>query len=334
MPSERLSTSLTLNYQAVEKMLFESAKNGLDSALDEMLSKAQKYAPVRDIFQSDRHGNRREYVPRGIQRRKRYKHQQKVFGRKIRHHQDMTRDRFMAQVKAQRPKPFRIKHGGKRIEASTSSFDPILRWRDENGKVAKWIDQDGNTRKGRVYAKGLRGAQVSAGRVEMIGASLINPQTGEAETVGAGRFLSRRGRAELKSSTRFTKFLRDQAKMSDQQIESLVKRSSLSYRKAHKITGDLSAGEKLTRRRGLHADAAGNISVGGRLRDEIYRTQVYQSGSKLYGDVVSPTEYAKYQEYGTSHNRAHPYMRPALYDMRGRFQQIVARSMRTRGMKR
>jgi len=70
--------------------------------------------------------------------------------------------------------------------------------------------------------------------------------------------------------------------------------------------------------------------MGGRLRGEIYKTEVTSENGLIYGEVVSPTFYAKYQEYGTSRNRPHPYMRPALYDMRTRFPQIVQATIRRR----
>ena len=54
-----------------------------------------------------------------------------------------------------------------------------------------------------------------------------------------------------------------------------------------------------------------HTSVGGRLRSEIHALPVTVSGKKIMGRVVSPTPYAKYQELGTRHNPAHPYMRPA-----------------------
>lgn len=54
--------------------------------------------------------------------------------------------------------------------------------------------------------------------------------------------------------------------------------------------------------------------LGGRLRREIHRTEVVRDGRILRLRVVSPTEYAKYQEFGTEHNAAHPYLRPAGHE--------------------
>lgn len=52
--------------------------------------------------------------------------------------------------------------------------------------------------------------------------------------------------------------------------------------------------------------------VGGRLRGEIYVERAVRDGSSYMARVVSPTPYAKYQEFGTRHNAAQPFLRPAL----------------------
>lgn len=315
---------LTINFDKVEADLLRNAETGLENAAEVLLQRAKKYAPVRDIFQRSRRPGR-ESVPRGIQRRKRYKYQHKVFGRKLRHHQDSTRDRFMAQVKAQMPKTHRIGHGvknTKRTEGSSRGLYPFLRMRD----------REGNPLPGRVQGD-FRLARIDGANVSMEGATVTNPATGGPLTIDSERFLSRRGRAELKSSRKLAQQAQsayEQGKLKHD-FEALVQRSSLTRRKKLGIGGELTSAEKLVRRRGLHADATGEVRVGGRLRDEIYATEVFRKGSRIYIDVVSPTEYAKYQEYGSSHNRAQPYMRPALYDMRGRFRTIVSRSMRSGG---
>lgn len=77
----------------------------------------------------------------------------------------------------------------------------------------------------------------------------------------------------------------------------------------------------------FHVTKTGETELGGRLRDEIFRTSIRDTGKTISGWVVSPTPYAKYQEYGTSHNRPQPYMRPALYRMRQRLPRIVAQSL-------
>lgn len=54
--------------------------------------------------------------------------------------------------------------------------------------------------------------------------------------------------------------------------------------------------------------------LGGRLREEIFSTRARIYGQKVRVRVVSPTPYAKYQELGTRHNPAHPYLRPAAHE--------------------
>lgn len=51
--------------------------------------------------------------------------------------------------------------------------------------------------------------------------------------------------------------------------------------------------------------------VGGRLKGEIHATAAKTEGKRVIAEVISPTPYAKHQEFGNRHNPAHPYMRPA-----------------------
>lgn len=72
---------------------------------------------------------------------------------------------------------------------------------------------------------------------------------------------------------------------------------------------------------------AGKSYVGGRLRSEIYATPA--AGSvRITAKVVSPTPYAKYVEFGTRHNRAQPYLRPAVAAQRDAFRARVAGALR------
>lgn len=51
--------------------------------------------------------------------------------------------------------------------------------------------------------------------------------------------------------------------------------------------------------------------IGGRLRGEIRVVRPMVNGRRAEAWVISPTRYAKYMEFGTVHNAAHPYLRPA-----------------------
>lgn len=73
--------------------------------------------------------------------------------------------------------------------------------------------------------------------------------------------------------------------------------------------------------------AAHDGMLGGRLRDEIYATEARLDGKVIRCQVVSPTPYAKYQELGTRHNPAHPYLRPAGHESRNAIRSDVARSV-------
>lgn len=78
-----------------------------------------------------------------------------------------------------------------------------------------------------------------------------------------------------------------------------------------------------------------HLKVGGRLRGEIYATAPKVMGSRAEAWVISPTPYAKYMEFGTRHNAAHPYLRPALEESRSeivsRIAAAVKEAARTQG---
>lgn len=70
----------------------------------------------------------------------------------------------------------------------------------------------------------------------------------------------------------------------------------------------------------------GRTYLGGRLRSEI--TSVAASEGPVFtGAVISPTPYAKYVEFGTRHNRAQPYLRPALANVRTSFRERLQRAV-------
>lgn len=66
--------------------------------------------------------------------------------------------------------------------------------------------------------------------------------------------------------------------------------------------------------------------LGGRLRDEMFTERARVEGSRIIASVVSPTPYAKYQEFGTRHHAAHPFLRPALLESRGEIASIISRA--------
>ncbi len=73
--------------------------------------------------------------------------------------------------------------------------------------------------------------------------------------------------------------------------------------------------------------AGGRTAVGGRLRSEIAYTRA--AGERVITAYVeSPTPYAKYVEFGTRHNRAQPYLRPAFAGQRAAFRQRLTATIR------
>ncbi len=68
--------------------------------------------------------------------------------------------------------------------------------------------------------------------------------------------------------------------------------------------------------------------IGGRLRGEIYSTDVKVDGRHAEAWVISPTPYAKYQEFGTRHNAAHPFLRPAAEESRSEVVSRIAAAIR------
>ncbi len=68
--------------------------------------------------------------------------------------------------------------------------------------------------------------------------------------------------------------------------------------------------------------------IGGRLRGEIHPTKAVVSGRRAEAWVISPTPYAKYMEFGTVHNAAHPYLRPAAEESLEAVAQTVGDAVR------
>lgn len=79
----------------------------------------------------------------------------------------------------------------------------------------------------------------------------------------------------------------------------------------------------------------GHAHIGGRLRGEIFATPPSRTGSRAEAWVISPTSYARFQEFGTRHNRAHPFLRPAAEESRADVAALIGaaigRAARTAG---
>jgi hypothetical protein len=313
---------VTLDYDRIRDRVLREAERGLQMSLDQMAVKAKHYAPVRDVF---RHGSTHaspQKVPRGIQSRKRYVHKQRVFGRRITHHTEAGRSRFMRQARAQRMKDHRMfiqtNVGPRRVSGSPTSFIPLIR----DGQKATY----GPLRR-LTFEGGFRPASVQA---------YVSPDS--ARVIARGRVRSASsflaGEDEGPDLRRANRLV---GQASEEQVRSGLQRASISAQRALRdekgdlMNQDLGVTRRIgmgrLRRLAVHVDAEGEMTLGGRLRDEIFVDTIHHEGDLIYGDVVSPTEYGKYQEYGSSHNRPHPYMRPALYSMRRVFAANVRRSL-------
>lgn len=330
MPLARTSTNATLNYDAILDLILGSGESAVDEAVEEMMHRAKKHAPVRDIFLQNQQ-RPPERVPRGIQRRRRYKHQYKVFGRRILHHTPAGQDRFLSQVKAQTQRSRRVYFGiGKRqrLEGNARQFSTRTGSQQEPGPLLPGRDDEGRLT-GDYVQGNFRKTQIFGGRARLAGVRVRQQDNTRAVLTG-DRFISRFGRGELRRVNQLLGQARA-AKVSDDEIRRIAKASSISQRRrAEEGNPAFTKAQRAFRRTALHVNADNEVTLGGRLRDEIYRTKVTREGTKIYADVVSPTEYGKYQEYGTSHHRAQPYMRPALYEMRERFLLITKRALRQR----
>ena len=71
-----------------------------------------------------------------------------------------------------------------------------------------------------------------------------------------------------------------------------------------------------------------NRMVGGRLRGEITAIPAALRGNRIEARVISPTPYAKFQEFGTRHHPAHPFLRPALRESRSQVLSDLKSSIR------
>lgn len=74
--------------------------------------------------------------------------------------------------------------------------------------------------------------------------------------------------------------------------------------------------------RAVHGD-----QLGGHLRDQIHSTAPEIDGRIIRVKVVSPAPYSKFQEFGTAHNPAHPYLRPAAHENKDSIRGDVAREI-------
>lgn len=127
----------------------------------------------------------------------------------------------------------------------------------------------------------------------------VNRQGARATRIDPNVFLSAAGRAEAKSGRAV-------------------------YRSVTKATFETIDG-KIVR---VPVKTRDYVRLGGRLRGEIFAAPPQREKDQLVSYVISPVPYGKPQEFGSRHNRAHPFMRPALYDTRRVLVAEVAKGIR------
>lgn len=210
------------------------------------------------------------------------------------------------------------------------------------------------------YAEGRAKYHAPVRRV-FKGTRLPKAEFPRARWARGGRILNR-GEIELRTSEQYAQFRAGRAKMRERpgplDVRGLSKAErrrghantfypvfmkksgsgvlSGDYRKLTPDETDLAnkRGRDRLSSRGRWELASGRANfggrLGGRLRGEIFRTRAaLAEGHRIaWVYVVSPTPYAKYQEYGTSHNRAHPYLRPALYESRLKMKPMIVKAIR------
>lgn len=76
-----------------------------------------------------------------------------------------------------------------------------------------------------------------------------------------------------------------------------------------------------------YGDASRTPTLGGTLRRSIFMSGPHMIGSVIKARVVSPVYYSQYQEFGTRHNRATPYMRPAIAKLHGTFRREMVKAI-------
>jgi HK97 gp10 family phage protein len=305
--------TVTINYEVVKQNFERWAELALGQALDECSQKAKERAPVRDIFGGQRPAER---VPRGIFRRN-----GQIFGRRIRHHTQRGQERFLKQVNAQtKPKrEYRMPSfgtrgeylGTERVRGNPRTWDPVVR----ATRTAPWS------------AGQFRRAKINFGKAQMEEVAAADLGSKRQRYTTGAEFFTKRGRWELRRAQKSIQAAQDRRKakglkkLTDEELRGALASSRMTPEKFTELKAG--GGKLMKRNSAIFTGSSGETTLGGRLRDEIFPGSVRQTSTGWSGDVVSPTYYAKYQEYGTSRHRAQPFMRPALYEMRKRLPVIV-----------
>lgn len=299
--------------QGVQSAVKEKLRGAMLVGLSELERRAKEKAPVRDVFF---HGRRppesaglraeRALASQGIKVIHKSLERQRAFLTLVKKQRPNQREATLVKATAKKgvPKIVRDDRGrviNERVRGSAFTFRPLL------------VTESGELR------AGIQGGTEGRGLRDVTGFE-VDPKRGVGLPLRIQR--GRPGLLEPGSREEVLRF---------ESVRNLLGPAGVSeLNRQQRIVTSARAGLPGPGNSAFHTDKAGRTTLGGRLRDEIYATDPKVSTTKVEGWVISPTPYAKYQEYGTSHNRASPYMRPALYEMRSEFKRIVERHLGVR----
>lgn len=81
-------------------------------------------------------------------------------------------------------------------------------------------------------------------------------------------------------------------------------------------------------------DQPSQVRVGGRLKASITKGAITREGSRATIQVGTDVPYALYVEFPTRHNRAQPFLLPALHESKQLFPTLLKDELRVRGLKK
>jgi HK97 gp10 family phage protein len=310
-----------INWPGIRANLLQGAREGLEMALDQCVRDAKEKAPVRDVFAGGSHGRaglEKINMASGKPGAARMGHPALMAerGTKVIRKTAAAQAEFMEALKAQslprhRSDIVNVSRSGSDLGGSTRftthhrDFDPVL------------MDPGGEKRRpphgfrditGMLPEAGIKGLplQAMAGGPHLRGPAIGRDRPELAPMKTIEDYLSAKGKYEV---GRIARVARSGAPLTGTTTPHLI---LFLMKRGARLEGTA-----------LHRTATGDVTLGGRLRDEIHRTGTRMTSQTISGWVVSPTPYAKYQEWGTSRHRPQPYMRPALYKARSNLPRLV-----------
>jgi HK97 gp10 family phage protein len=326
-----MTAEVNVNWEKVQGKIVGSAARGLNATLDWTEERAKHYAPVRDAFSKLGQRSRRPSyeVPRGQARTDQNEASMdafmKIFGKSRRKQRQVTTvepfnaGSFSGRADtANRQKDTATGRGligvhekagetRARRHGNATSYSPIFIIGGEHVTGLQSFRRI-DTHDGQPVLRQHQGRPTFGLEPQVIlrgdkGKPLKATREGRGyAAASADTRLNKRGRYELRYAAR------PDVEAAELEAEVTGKKSSM-------------------RRSAVYRTASGTVTLGGRLRGEIHRTQVIGTTNDISGEVVAPTDYAAAQEFGTMRHRAQPFMRPALYESRPKLKENVKRAI-------